>query len=650
MKRLLAGLLATVTLMPAALSLGSTSVSAAPTPPASVTLNVHKGEFSTARPTGNMDGTTASKPGTWTDFNTDRGDVKFSLVNVTGAIEKILGKDLDDATGTEIESARTALETLLNSATYKKADANYDIAKILADTTNFPSAAQVGSETQISAKTGTPPSTATFTNVPGEGAYVVLETESPSTVNEKATPMVLFVPMTNPTGDGYLSTIELYAKNQIQEKTTDFTKINVDADGNETEGAGIEFKIYEGTPGSGTFPPSGMTEAAATKVTDTNGKIQIAGLSKVAKYYLVETGVGIPAGYLPSPLAQNDARNVLQFEIKSDGLYVNGIKEGEEGFTPLVLRNYVEPVTVKTVPKDNYDVGQKAEYNSTVTLPRDLGDWGPVGTDNPYLRYEDKGLTGLTFVDDSDMEVKLGSTTLTKGTHFWYTKVGNGFTIDFINPTTGVAHADLIAAAKATPAQKVTIKYFMTVNEEALTIVGDPLNNEYVLKYDNGPKTDNNKPKEVPVYTGGEQFIKKGEGTDAAKLAGAKFLVKDSDGKYYAGITAGKVVWTDDIDVAKTGGTLTADADGHFEITGLEYGTYYLEEIYAPDGYQLAQNNVEFKITATSYKDTVRLDVYNKKKPNLPITGGMGTVIFTILGLTVMGAAALYVFRNRKTA
>lgn len=104
-----------------------------------------------------------------------------------------------------------------------------------------------------------------------------------------------------------------------------------------------------------------------------------------------------------------------------------------------------------------------------------------------------------------------------------------------------------------------------------------------------------------------------------------------------------------DLDDAKTQ-TIKTDANGQAIVKGLdsEY-TYYFEEVVAPEGYTVLENDVEAKwdgkaniaITgiATASDTTVS---------SLPETGGMGTTMFTIGGCAIMVIAAALYFVNRK--
>lgn len=97
---------------------------------------------------------------------------------------------------------------------------------------------------------------------------------------------------------------------------------------------------------------------------------------------------------------------------------------------------------------------------------------------------------------------------------------------------------------------------------------------------------------------------------------------------------------------------ITAD-NGSLEkaFAGLNGGTYYLVETKAPEGYKLASGILTIvlptDITAEN-SFTYVANVANSTAISLPITGGIGTLIFTFSGIALMGAAVLLYIRSRR--
>ena len=114
----------------------------------------------------------------------------------------------------------------------------------------------------------------------------------------------------------------------------------------------------------------------------------------------------------------------------------------------------------------------------------------------------------------------------------------------------------------------------------------------------------------------------------------------------------------------------TSDQEGKFEVTGLAKGTYTLREVKAPAGYALPSNqdvdtfdakegSYASHANGVTYSDTKSVDTegqkaeaqrVNNQKVTIPQTGGMGTVLFTIVGISLMAGAVVAMKRNREEA
>lgn len=166
---------------------------------------------------------------------------------------------------------------------------------------------------------------------------------------------------------------------------------------------------------------------------------------------------------------------------------------------------------------------------------------------------------------------------------------------------------------------------------------------------------------EAEVHTGGIQLLK--VNSDDQALAGATFtLYRMATQEEVAanelptltiGETTYKVVQCFFYATADLSGSavtsLTTSTDGKGYLYGLAYGTYYLVETKAPDGYNLLTAPVEITIGEGSSAEDQAVKVTNTTGLELPTTGGSGTGAYTALGVLLMGAAAvLLLFRRRR--
>lgn len=170
-------------------------------------------------------------------------------------------------------------------------------------------------------------------------------------------------------------------------------------------------------------------------------------------------------------------------------------------------------------------------------------------------------------------------------------------------------------------------------------------------------------PKINTLYTGKITMTKTDDGKEKVKLANAGFVIYRVDGEktYYALVfkDAEKknneyVVtgWTESFDTAKADDNLIiTDTNGEAVVRGLDDSyTYNFKEIKAPEGYSVNTTDsvATWGTNQTAENRTGTATMSDTKLNSLPSTGGMGTYLFTIIGVVVMAGAAGAFFISRR--
>ena len=160
------------------------------------------------------------------------------------------------------------------------------------------------------------------------------------------------------------------------------------------------------------------------------------------------------------------------------------------------------------------------------------------------------------------------------------------------------------------------------------------------------------------------QFLKVDMDHPSKKLSGAKFRLT-KDGTPYTDASAG---------MKADGTTPLLNSDGEFEIADAESGItlklpagkYQLTEVLAPNGYNLLTQTIDFTIsggevtrngtnnmftiseTTDESTDKFVVTIMNKAGVALPVTGGTGTILFSLGGMALMLIALGYVVMKRR--
>jgi len=350
-------------------------------------------------------------------------------------------------------------------------------------------------------------------------------------------------------------------------------------------------------------------------VTGTTGKFEGLELG----YYLVDSTMGALCGLTTTnPNASINAKNGI----------------------PTIDKQVQEDSTSQWGPSNTADIGQTIEYHVTINVH--------AGAENYVLH--DKMEEGLTFkkllkvqhlipsVETHDMDAK-------------YYTLKTGEEMSDSTCTFELAFTKEMCDKLETN-DKIIVTYQAMLNRNA-TIAGEGNDNTAWLTFGEGGKSNEDT---VTTYTFGIDIVKTDSGNKL--IDGAEFKIYNAD-------TAGeevKVVLMDDgvtyrrAREDETGVSIVVK-NGQVRVVGFDNGTYYLEETVAPDGYNKLSVRQKFIISDANldavYNDGVfstgsGVHVVNKTGSMLPETGGIGTLLFTLLGGgTALGAGVVLVTKKR---
>ena len=356
------------------------------------------------------------------------------------------------------------------------------------------------------------------------------------------------------------------------------------------------------------------------------------------------------------------------------------------------MKNQTASVS-KTVTDQTVAAGQDASYKITTTVPNYVGykvngyqfTVSDKFADNAPLAYKANTLT-----------VKIGDDVLKAGTDYTVTGFdlsSKTFTIDlsaYIQAKgfgTGTPAEDSKFTNAGLVGKTVTVEYKATVTGSTGNTGAA---NTPTATYPNDP-TNNTKKQEVPgtpvkVFNFDYTLVKKDK-TTGATLEGAKFAIKQN-GKYlaYTRDQDGNNKWftlnakPESTADGTSHGVFTTGSDGKVKFSALDEGKYTIEEIAAPNGYVNPGVSFSFTIAANlsgtgaaqtakptytvdaddltsdrwglvSNGNTAEVVVENVKSiTQLPLTGGAGTVLFTVVAALLIGAGVTVGVRSRKAS
>lgn len=524
------------------------------------------------------------------------------------------------------------------------------------------------------------------------GLYLVHESSAPAQITGKVADFLVSIPMTNSTEDDWLYDVHVFPKNSSTYAGVTLKKQGKVGDDAEAALAGATFVLQVKGDSAWTTVTENNKGAAVgengTLTTGADGKITVSDLAP-GTYRFVETGIPSNTGFIM------DGASAQEFVITDEGkVQINGT-ETDTSQNPITVTNYkpdvekeVKDRTDDTWGNDSdYSAGSTVPYRVTVDVPANVAKLKDFTVSDTMVNQTYNTGT-LRIYSDADLttEILEGQYTVdTAGTPAW------SIAFNSADETTG----DITSLLSAYAEKSIYIYFETTLSEDAVTTsAGNP--NTVTLDYSNKilPSSDDDGNPNEPGEPGKDSItdqavvytfkiaVEKVDAKDAnTKLRGVEFdLYRKLDAD-----TTGDDVLTDPVK-GLTGkykkintASLVTDADGAIGVNGLENGEYYLVETKTNDGYNLLKAPVEVKIAAeyatttstttvtdengkTTTTTTVTNKTFNNAGDNgvfktvvknstgftLPTTGGMGTLMFSIIGVILMIGGAIVLFRSNK--
>lgn len=463
------------------------------------------------------------------------------------------------------------------------------------------------------------------------GRYTVQEISGPAGVILNDEKFSVDIPMTYNNGKDLAYDVNIYPKNEKIRGEVELTKVNEKGE----ILSGAEFEL---------FKEDGTKESEELFTTNNYGKIGAQSLAAGKYYFQEKSTVG--------DYAVNNSKINFTVKKNQDG------KEGKteivwetiEGFTEvdsdnpnnIIVTNYLKPNIEKNVEGDTtyFDRDQEFKYNISITSPGDIKKYSKIAvTDTLDERLE--------FITDGS---------ITDGWEVTGTEKGN-VTLTQTGQKLEWSVKDI---TELTPNTDIKITFTAKIKPNAELKEGESgIPNKANVNFNNNRGEESEKDSTIIVTPrdGGIKILKVDK-NGGATLAGAEFkLTKDADGETIVNANGTTIKINGE---SQTGNleNLATNAGGEILITGLTPGTYYLHETKAPmytadDGtekpYRLLTKPVEVEVIDNV--DNQEVIVENSKSGwLLPTTGGLGTILFTVIGLALMAIALFAYLRRRKTA
>ncbi|MBQ7809759.1 MAG: SpaH/EbpB family LPXTG-anchored major pilin [Clostridia bacterium] len=361
---------------------------------------------------------------------------------------------------------------------------------------------------------------------------------------------------------------------------------------------------------------------------------------------------------------------------------------------PSVEKSINDTIDGTFTEHEDFDINDTAYYKWVGKLPSNLKDY-----ETYYYKFYDTLPTGVEFIQFEQVYLEGHDGNVV---HNFYTAgegavMPDGINADANGKNVTLEFEDLWSLYPSIlPTHKIVVKYSARVTRDAL--IADAMTNSVYVEFSNDPNADGagtpptgKTPEDVAhAFTFQINVDKYDADNKDKKLEGAEFKLyyerteNDVIVKYYAQVITeemiaegtvinGTAVDADDLGVVygwttdeKVASVLDTDAKGAIALRGLDEGIYYLKETKAPAGYNLMETPVKVEIipvyteagdevsVTVNYKvddieqDSNTVGVRNSSGSTLPVTGGIGTVLFYAIGsVLVIGAAVMLIVRKR---
>ena len=419
---------------------------------------------------------------------------------------------------------------------------------------------------------------------------------------------------------------------------------------------------------SGSTPGSVLALAKALKDYEEENNIGPTYTSAAAANQTTTISNMTPGYYLVIP--QSGSTNTVR---ESDATLINVPSENSASWA--IKSAY--PTVDKTVDNDKKEttaqIGDVIPFKLESAVP-DMTEYTAY-----TLKFHDTLSTGFTY-QYSNNDPKTGVTITIDGDTVAPAKYNVSY--NSTNRKLDIEFVDFKTEFGAKEGAPIVITYNALLNENAvIASTGNPniANVEYSDNPSDSSSTNFSTNSSTTTYTYQITIDKHDNSATPVQLAGAVFKLKDNSNNTIKLISTGtvneyRIANADEIAATptQTVDTVTTPDSGLIVIKGLEAGTYKLEEMAAPTGYNMLGADITVVIAPSStgtapditynygtpnytvdnvnQSTSSTINVINTKGTVLPITGSIGTIGLTALGVGVVVLGIVLTSRKKKKA